>query len=79
MGRCDQCQFFYPHEPAERPGQIQFTAEEIYGGGQCRRHPPVPDKIDFRTAKFPVVASDYWCGEFVARCAADDRLGVVDA
>ena len=68
MRRCDRCQFFYPHPPAKLPDQMVITADEIYGGGQCRRHTPVRDEDNFGLAHFPVVMSDCWCGEFTNVC-----------
>jgi hypothetical protein len=41
-----------------------FAHDGVYGGGQCRRHPPVRDELD-RVAKFPDVPSSFWCGEFI--------------
>jgi hypothetical protein len=67
MIRCDRCEYFYAHQPAERPGAMIVIGNTIYGGGQCRRHPPVQDESDCFTAKFPIVTSEWWCGEFVAQ------------
>jgi hypothetical protein len=41
-----------------------FAHDGVYGGGQCRRHPPVRHELD-RVAKFPDVPSGFWCGEFI--------------
>jgi hypothetical protein len=66
MIRCDRCEFFFAYEPAERPGLMTFSGGMVWGGGECRRHPPRPDEKDIamHIAKFPIVPLDYWCGEF---------------
>ena len=61
---------FFLHPPAEKPDWIQFTCDAIHGGGECRRHPPVKEE-EFRSAVFPIVGCDWWCGEFVL---ADERV-----
>jgi hypothetical protein len=68
MKRCDRCRFFHAHPPARSAGEMVFAHDGVYGGGQCRRHPPVRDELD-RVAKFPDVANDFWCGEFIGRDA----------
>jgi hypothetical protein len=44
------------------------SADLPQSGEPCRRHPPVRDDLD-RVAKFPDVANDFWCGEFIGRDA----------
>ena len=66
MRRCDRCRFFHPNPPTERPDQIMFTCDGTFGGGECRRQPPVRDD-EFDIARFPTVACDWWCGEFTPR------------
>jgi len=61
--RCDCCRFFHAHPPTRSADQVMFTADEILGGGQCRRHPPGRDD-EFRLARYPIVSCDWWCGEF---------------
>ena len=63
---CSSCHFFHPNLPASRPQQITFTSDGTYGGGECRRHPPRRDDT-FPLACFPIVACDWWCGEFAPR------------
>ena len=70
MKRCDRCRCFYPNPPSKRPDQITFTCDGTYGGGECRRHPPLHEE-DLRLARFPTVACDWWCGEFAS---VDDRI-----
>jgi len=71
MPRCDECRFFHPHPPADRPGQIVVTGNEVLGGGECRRRPPTCMQRDhssvFPLACFPLVAVECWCGEFEDR------------
>jgi len=66
MKRCDRCRFFHPHPPARSTGEMVFTHNGVYGGGQCRRHSPVRDESHL-IAKFPDVPGDFWCGEFIER------------
>ena len=46
MFRCDNCQFFHPYPPADRPDQIIFDADGVLGGGECRAVPPVVQEFD---------------------------------
>lgn len=57
MHSCDRCQFFEPKSNGKaRPS--------IRGDGECRRHPPVDNKAGPDQAVFPIVACDWWCGEY---------------
>ncbi len=69
--RCDQCRFFYPNPPAERPEMISFREGQVLGGGYCRRRPPVWRESLHEEGVFPLVACDSWCGEFEARVKRD--------
>ena len=64
MTRCDHCRFFHSHPPAGSTDEIVFAHDGVYGGGQCRRHPPRRYE-EYRLARFPIVACDGWCGEFL--------------
>lgn len=59
MASCQDCNFFTPN---------QWSNRDAVADGECRRHPPVASltrdgKRQF--AKFPSVANEDWCGEFV--------------
>jgi hypothetical protein len=70
MRRCDQCQHFSADPSAGTPEQIIISGDGIRGGGECRRHPPRdPQKPIPWLAEFPVVACEWWCGEFQPRTA----------
>lgn len=64
--RCDRCRYFYPNPPAQQPGYISFCGDEIYGGGYCRKKPPVIRESPHEMAGYPLVACDSWCGAFEA-------------
>ena len=66
MRRCDRCHFFDPNPPARKPDQMAFTCNGTFGGGECRRYPPLRHEDEFRLACFPTVPFDWWCGEFVS-------------
>ena len=66
MKRCDRCRFFHPHPLARWADEVVFAHDGVYGGGQCRRHPPVLVE-SHGIAKFPDVPNSYWCGEFIER------------
>ena len=74
MKRCDRCRFYHAHPPARSSDEMVFAHDGVYGGGQCRCHPPVRDEID-RGARFPDVPSDFWCGEFEVRGESDAVVG----
>lgn len=61
---CDRCRFFHPNPPAHSPEAITVSADGIRGGGSCRRHPPI--RQEHQMACFPLVACNWWCGEFEA-------------
>ena len=63
MRRCDCCCFFQPNPPAELPDRIVISGDAINGGGECHRRPPVQDDL-LSVARFPLVATNGWCGEF---------------
>lgn len=63
--RCDQCRFFHPYPPASRPDVMVVSGEDVFGGGECRRQPPVWRGL--KLAEFPLVMCSGWCGEFVRK------------
>ncbi len=68
MRPCDQCQFFFPYPAGKDPDTVTFTADGIFGGGECRRRSP--DRLsndDFEYARFPVVSNYNWCGGYKPR------------
>jgi len=66
MFRCDNCQFFHPYPPADRPDQIILDADGVRGGGECRAVPPIARDLD-PLARFPLVTNEMWCGWFTAK------------
>lgn len=65
--RCDRCWYFHPNPPASKPDAIVFSAGEVYGGGECRRHPPTWQKD--MMGCFPLVANYWWCGEYAPKAS----------
>ncbi len=72
--RCDVCRLFHAHRPmpvplpnendTRDPVAMTFSYSEGFrGGGECRLQPPVQVEQD-ETARFPIVADDFWCGQF---------------
>lgn len=68
--RCDCCRFFHPNPPAHAPDEISMTEEYTLGGGSCRRNPPIRQELQLSC--FPIVAGNWWCGEFEARRDTED-------
>ena len=66
MPRCDQCRYFHPYPPADKPDQMIMSDDGIRGGGECRLKPPTIVS-DQRVASFPIVESGAWCGCFEAK------------
>jgi len=64
MRRCDQCRHYFGYPPSDRPDRISISGDEIRGGGECRRNPPVVSEELQPIGSFPVVFNDYWCGQF---------------
>ena len=79
MISCQNCNFFLPN---------QWSRRDSVADGECRRHPPVASSLrggQRQLAKFPSVADDDWCGEFVewpaplGQCREDDANAAFDA
>jgi len=64
---CGRCRFFHPNPPASKPEVVVFSADSVRGGGECRRKNPSWRQHD--VACFPLVAGDWWCGDFEAKQA----------
>ncbi len=66
--KCVECRSFQP---------IEFDGKQA---GECRAKPPTvvrenaPDGSKRRVSRFPMVAEDMWCGQFVQR-SQDGSLG----
>ena len=58
-----------------RPVVIQIEGQEPHSVTECRRYPPTVVALEFNGAlqpvpRWPFIAHDGWCGEFVVRLAA---------
>lgn len=66
IARCDRCRFYHANPPSDQPGMVCIGSDGVFGGGECRHMPPVQVQRN-DLARFPLVASDMWCGRFEAR------------
>ena len=55
---CASCLFFYPTRTAAEMASGANAVE-----GECRRHPPVPDRKNDCIGNWPTVMFYDWCGE----------------
>jgi hypothetical protein len=69
MLRCERCVFF--QVPATNP-VLEGVADPptaLAEPGECRRRPPSPRFRESnevgQLAEFPIVAPDWWCGEYL--------------